>query len=290
MLIIHSRPASISVTVAGSAGGALATTAETLFDYMPDSMCRFTWPSGAQTTATVLRIQMTWDDEIVPRGWALLNTTLPIGTKIVAHLKRPGDIGFPYVPDTGEIQRIVELPRGERVARGVFPAGLDECVGLELAIFNDVDGDADIVASSAQDIGEIHFGEGTDLSIKMDFGYTQVDPSGTDRTQSSQISVDAEPPYRELNFTPCIRHQGDVFGDADDPAAEDFEELWAKLDRDQFADYIPRTTDADGNYSAQLIHRTAVFGRAKRGPGARHLALGWYDHAEVIVEECPIPT
>lgn len=290
MLIVHSRPTDATVTIDGSAGGALATSADMLFDNMPDSVTRFTWPSGAQTTSTVLKVQVLWGTEFIPGGWAMLNTTLPAGTKIVAHLKRPADTDYTYVPASGEIQRVVELPRGERVAMGAFPAGLDPCVGLELAIFNDVNGSASITASSVQDIGEIVFGLGTELNIKMDFGISQVDPSATDRTQSSQIAVDADPPYRELTFTPCIRRETDVFGDSAALSVEDFEELWAKLDRDQFALFIPKYRDSAGSYSAQLLHRTAVFGRAKKGPGARHLALDWYEHGEVVVEECPTPT
>lgn len=290
MLILHSKPSDISVAVTGSAGGALITGADTLFDNMPDSLTRFAWPSGAQTTATVLRVQMTWGSAIVPRGWALMNTTLPVGTKIVAHLKRPADSGFPYVPATGEIQRVFEKPRGERIAMGVFPAGLDPCIGLELAIFNDVNGSASIAASSAQDIGEIYFGEGTELRIEKVWGYVPVDPSANDRTQSSQISADAEPPYRELSFTPAYVREADVFGDPGNLSEEDAEELWAKLDRDQFAVFIPRWKDASGAYSAQLLHRTSVFGRAKAGPGAKHLAGPNFGFGEVRVTETPIPT
>lgn len=290
MLILHSRPTDTAVAIGGSTGGALATAADTLFNNMPDSLTRFVWPSGAQTTSTVLRIQMTWGTGLSPRGWALLNTTLPVGTKIVASLKRPADSGFPYNPTTGDTQRVVELPRGERIAMGAFPSGMDDCIGLELAIFNDVNGVASITASSAQDIGEVYFGAGTDMDLKIDYSIVSIDPSGDDRTQSSQIAVDAEPPYRQLTFTPCIRRESEVFGDSASLSSEDFEELWAKLDRDQFAVFIPKWQDSVGAYSAQLLHRTAVFGRAKKMPGAKHLALGWYEHAEVTVEECPIPT
>ncbi len=290
MLIIHSRPSGVSVAVTGSTGAALATSSAELFDGRPDSVTRFTWPSGAQTTSTVLRLQLTWGAAQVLRGWALLNTSLPEGTRIVVALKRPADSGFTYSPASGTEQRVVTKPRGERLAMGVFPAGLDAAIGIELAIYNDVNGSASITASSAQDVGEIVIGSGSLVDHEKSWAIDLVDPTIIERSESSQPWAQAQPPYRELSWTPAYLDEGAVFGDAAAPTVEDFEELWAKLDRGQQALFIPRYLDAAGAYSAQLLHRSAIFGTARKAPQTKHLAGPLYGFGEVLVTEAPIPT
>lgn len=291
MLILRSRPSDCAVTVSGSTGAALVGDGSQLFNGRPDSMARVTWPSGTQTLATVLRIQIIWASAIVPGGWFLQNTTLPAGTLIQVKLKRPADAGFTYAPTQGASDNIFAKPRGERVAGGIFETGLDPIIGMELAIFNNVNGSPTIVASSAQDIGEIYPGIATSIVINNDWLPNYVDPTTEDRTDgASQPYYESDSPYRQLTFTPMLDSQTAIFGDPSNPNAIDMEELFATLDRGQQGVFIPRWQNPDGTYSAWLIHRLALFGTLIKPAGWQHLFGTTYQSNQLVASEAPTPT
>ncbi|TLY48100.1 MAG: hypothetical protein E6K53_16105 [Gammaproteobacteria bacterium] len=257
-----------------------------LADGNPGSTARFLWPSGAQNTGVNVSIQGSWGTGIVPSCIALLNCSLPAGTLITFALQRAGDSGYPYQVTT---QRLMQNPRGEKLALFPFAPGLTPIIGSQWKANNDVFGTASIAAGATVDWGELWIAPGMDLSVQSGFNVEYDDPTVMNEAELFQGFEQRRTPRRLLTITPFHLAQPDVFqGGSVNPM--DFEQLLAQIDRGQRTLIIERYTDFSGAYSAALAHRTAVFGRLGKNAAVKHLTGNkWYQPAELLFKEIPIP-
>lgn len=202
MLISYSRPESIAWSLTGAGAGFL-TDEDRLTNGRPDSGTRIQWLTGAQTTASVLALQGVWPVAAVMRLGGLCGLTLPIGTKIICSLRRPADSDFDYV--TFET-RVVQRFDGVRVAWFPFAADLDPCIGVEFAVYNDVNGSASIEADSTFSVGEAWVGEGEAWCIRPQYESGRADLSRLVKSIGGQpfpVRRRAEA-LSQLEFTPQV--------------------------------------------------------------------------------------
>jgi hypothetical protein len=303
-----SRPPDVTWSVAASGPGGTgqaiispvgAAGTNNLFDGRPDTTCRFQWPTGAsQTTSTIMRIRADWTaTQIAPLLSWISNISLPVGTKITLALRRASDtLGtYPYTTFTAynNGQRIVGNPRGERVCGIFLPLGgsVGTILGAEWQISNDVNGSASIAPGTLFNIGELAIAPGADLDIAAGWSLRTIDPTINDTDANENPIPEPGVPYRQFAFSLPVDEQKIYFGDPSNPTATDYEELFAFLDRGQYAIYAPRFLDDVGAFDAQAAHRFTFIGRATSLPSWDQ-ASGkfWQNRTGATVREAPIPT
>lgn len=275
MLISYSRPA-ITWSLLG-AGAAWLTDADALTNGRPSSVSRVQWLSGAQTTASVLTLRATLATACAPRVLALLGLTLPVGTLIRLAFRRTADSDYTYLADVPQ-QRVVQLPDGSRCAWFVLAAGLDEVIGVEFRLVNDVAGAAAIAASAAIDIGEAWIGPCVEVPHAADWKDIDTDPSVTRRSKGSQPFTAPARGYRSLQVPFALGKLSAVRGGALAGGA-DWQTLRAAVRASARVAAVPRfDTPAE-------IQRTALFGVA-RFDAIAHLAGPNYTSG-IVIDEAP---
>jgi hypothetical protein len=287
MKIGHSRQKTGTWSASGT-GAAILTDAGLLVDGRPDTLTRFRWISGTQTLTSVTRIRLDWATGFVPGLIGLSNLSLPAGTLISTRYRRSTDGAGTYTYNPTVYnggQRIVEGPRGERTWWLLLAAGADPIVGIEFQFWNNVNGVVSIAASSTFDVGEAIICPTSDLVIEAGWTLETIDPTTADFSRSRQPYLDPGCPYRQLQFTPAMRRQADVYG-----GSNDLEQLLAKMDRGQVCAYVPRWQDGAGAFDAQMLHRTAMIGVATKLPRISQRAGTWFVAGGATIVESPIPT
>lgn len=292
MLIGHSRPTGGVWSVSG-AGAAIVGSEDLLDDGRPDTVGAFTWLTGAQTTSSTFRLRYDWTTPIVPRIVGFSNISLPVGTKVQVAFRRTADTAGTY-PYAGAMlassQRIFAGPHGQRSCWLLGQTGMAAIKGVEFQIINDVNGAASIAAAAPFTIGEVFIGAGDDLPVAKGWSPKWSDPPPVNASGSRQgYPGYIEPPYRTLTAKLPTKRQEAFFGDPAALASTDIEELFAKIDRNQVALYVPRYLDANLAFSAQMLHRTALLGVAQKLPEFDHIAGTWFNGGTLQVVEYPIP-
>lgn len=203
MLIGYGMP-SLTTTVSGTDAEAITST-DALVDGAPGSVTRFTWASGAQTTSTTVKLTQVFASQTVVRCLCLLGTTLPLGLKIEVKGKRISDAGYSYnLGGNSLTQHVVSFPDSSRGAWWVFDDGLEPVTGIEITLYNDVNGSTALSASAVFDIGELAPFQGLDICVKRTLQDTIVDPSRVRRSPNNQPNKLFRRPYRVLraDFAP----------------------------------------------------------------------------------------
>lgn len=156
MHILYSSPQGVTFSVTG-AGASIVNDAAALTDGLPDQATRFTFVTGAQTTASVLKIQCVFSASQAIGGGGIFSTTLPAGTLITIKGKRSADSGYTYdLGGNSQTQIVVSRDSdSNNVCIWQFADGIDPIAAYEISIFNNVNGTASIVAGAFFDIGEI---------------------------------------------------------------------------------------------------------------------------------------
>jgi hypothetical protein len=219
----------------------------------------------------------------------LIGVTLPVGTLVKVHGKRPTDSGYTYgLGGNSLTQRVMELPDGSRSIWWVLDAGLDEVEGIEFAIYNDVDGSALIVAAQPFEIGEAWIGRAASVIIDQNWTVQPIDPTADERTIDSQDSPPYVTPYRRLTVTAPLLTRAQAHGDPGDVDALDLEELDALLARGARCVAIPRYLEPyTTNLDALWLHRSAIFGKSKVG-ATPHTGGDYYTKSYEFLE-LPVP-
>lgn len=155
MLIGYSQPA-ISGAVGIASGGGLAASAwltadggAALFDNRPSRKARLQWGTGTPSIAQYVAITATFATATPLRILALLGSTLPVGCR-VDFLGAGGDGLGGFCDDC----RTVRMPDGSVGVWGVAREDDPPETGVEVRIYNDVDGAPWATAATIIDIGE----------------------------------------------------------------------------------------------------------------------------------------
>lgn len=300
MFIGTLRPPDITWAVSssgpGNTGQSIVSGAANLIDGRPDSTARFQWQTGAsQTTSSIFNLKGDWTaTAFSPRLVGLSNISLPVGTKVQVAFRRSADtLGtYPYNPTIyNNAQRIFAGPRGERTCWILLPAGATAVLGVQISIFNDVNGS---VGNSAGlglfNVGDAVVCGGVDPDIEPGWDQYEVDPTMRDFAWEKQPFSKPGTVYRQLDFSFRTDEQKAYFGDSANPTAIDVQEIGAMIDRGQSAVYVARYVDASNAFDAQMLHRMAMIGVATQLPkisqkGGTYMASG---PAQIV--EAPIPT
>lgn len=272
MLLAHPLIAPASWTLTG---GAWLTDSAALCDRSPAAAARFTWPDGDQTTATTATLTADFGEQAVG-ALALLATTLPAGAKVELRGKRAVDSDYTYALGGGALtQRLAVFPDGTVGGVWIFGDDIDALTGLQITLYNDVDGVAALVAAAAYDIGEI--AAGTVVTIPHQTGWTDdgVDPSTSTRTLGSQSNRVARPGYRKITVTPVYASAAEArAGGLSD--GSDWTTLAARLRHDPYALAIVEPAAAQA---------TTIFGPVTRVPKRDSLAGPYYQPSQLTIEE-----
>lgn len=203
MLISHSMPADVAWSLVGT-GADFLTSADRLDNGRPSSATRIRWLSGAQTTASVLKIRGNWvaTDENPFLGLAgLIGTNLPLGLRVVATMYAAANW------ELSPVEGVVTLrPDGVRVVWFRFPEVGFSAVGIQFAIYNDVGGSVWIDADSDFEIGELWAGVASEWCIRPAY------QSGLVSFSKQKLSINGQPfpifrraaKTSQLEFTPVI--------------------------------------------------------------------------------------
>lgn len=277
MSLIGFGQPSATATISGT-GASFDTSTDQLFDSQPGSVTRCTAVSGAQTTASVTKIQLTFTSATAIRILTMLGVTLPTGLKVTVAGKRTGDSGYPYALSGNALtQRLVTFADGSVGAWWVFPAANTALVGLEISLFNDVGGSSPLSASYEFDIGEIGAFQGLDVRVKRTLKDSLEDPSRLRRSPANQPNKFFRRPYRVLaaDITPVA-------------SITALRSLRYTLATTTTCAFIPQfVTPGTTTLDPDLLHETAMFGTMTAPLNFDTIADGLYWQGSMQFQEYP---
>lgn len=274
----HSRPA---LTITAPAGGAILTDPARLTNNRPRAVTQFTWPTGAQTTATTMTIRATWSGAISPGVAALLGTSLPAGLPVKVQAFNGSSYVDLAAPSSGTIFQ--RPPDGKRLFSVVLPGGITATTGLQFVLTNNLAGSPVMTADQLFTIGELWLGEADEIATGAKWSIAYQDSTKNTWSFDQQPWTRKGVAQRVYQFTPAIMKQDAIYGTDSDPTAFDLDALYATLFNGQPVLCVPRyETDS---YSARLTNRNTIFGLASQFPGYEHLAGQWFEPQPVKVTE-----
>ncbi len=288
MLIGHSRvkPAwSVDKNTAGGMPQILSPT-NVLADGRPDTATRFKWMTGTPGSGDKLYLRGEWGGAIVPSLIGILNPSLPVGLLITVSFRRSSDSpgGYPYQPTMYQVggQRIVAGARGERTAWLVAQPGAQPVVGVQIEIWNNVNGNAAVASGAEFSIGDVCICAGTEVFPAGGVTINTIDPTAEGFSWDRQPYTSPGVPYREMQLELSTKVESE-WRTVYDP-------LLAKMDRGQICAYVLRYKNAAGVFNTDLLHYYAMLGIATRQPSRTHLARDIFKSGQITVVESPIPT
>jgi len=293
-MIIASGRTAAAWSLLNTSGETIVAGLPSLADGQPDTVTRFTWGTGAQTTSSMFRLRGDWTAAVAPGVFMLSNISLPPGTRIECWLRRVGDPAgtYPYEPAAWvSSTRIFAHPRGGgRNAVFWFKPGATAVIGVEFRIFNDVNGAATIPASTLFILGEaVAPLRTTEIDVGPDVAWPWLDPTTTKINWNDAPRPTPGSPYRQLTFKLPADRQLHYYGDPNDATTLDYEALLSWIDRGQMAVYIPRYLDESAGFSSYMLHRTALIGMATKLPNVSHASGPNFQSDMCTVMEAPIP-
>ena len=181
-LILHSRPSGIAWT-----GPTYLTSTDAMNDGKPARATRVEFAGGA--IGNSVSPVATWPTaKVIRGGWLIIDRGGVAGIKIEVRGKRPADGGYTYVLGGNALtQRTVERDDGTIAIAWAFDDGLDAIIGLEFKIFDDANGA--VWVDDYFDIGEVFFGEGTEVNIRREFSHELDDPTIVEHSIGNQPHV-----------------------------------------------------------------------------------------------------
>lgn len=262
MKISYGRPTGI--TWALSATAAFITVPQTLTNGRPADVTRFTWITGAQTTASVTVLTGTLGVTLNASCAAFLlpnlATAVPAGTKITISGTLSG--GAVVLAGNALTLRTVTLPNGAKACWWVFPAASIDTIII--TIYNDTNSSGSsatwAVASQAVDLGEIWIGKSADFDISSDAEDDLLGGLLQRKSHNNQAWPLAVQPYRSLNVNLAPMTEAIAIGP--NPAQDDFQTVRAAITVANATVLIPSytTRGKTGEISQQRLTRTAVLG------------------------------
>ncbi len=224
---------------------------DALFDGRPARASRI-------TRAGTVTIQVTLSSAIVPGVVALLGLNVPAGTAVTAagasgvtHALADGSVACYLLPTSGSAVSVITIT---------------------------------VAGSGVLQIGEVAIMRATQAQITHDWGVQRVDARESERDRGSQLATQERRSYRRLRATLSLASDAAVRGGAL-AGGMDWDRLDAALVNARRCIVIPRRKVA-GVDSAELAHRTALYGFASEIGETTHLRGPWYSKS-LTFEELP---
>ncbi len=281
MKVIYGRPGDITWTLDGAGAAFVGTlNGDYLTNGRPRQVARLTWLSGAQTTASVLRLRATWaSGALPPGGFCLQGLTLPPGQLITVAGKRAIDAGYTYaLGGNSTTQRSVRRADGV-VLHWVIPDDdLDDIEGVEFALWNDVYGDATIAADTVFDIGEALLGPAWTPPYGIEKGWViePIDPTTERVTESDQDYPDYKVLRRSFTCRTSVLTRAEAYGDGEFDGVT-VDELWHQLAGQTTCGFIPRFRTPDGAaLDTDWLHTVGMVGKCAKLYGITNAAGDYY--------------
>lgn len=166
MIVGYDSPI-VNSSTAAAYSGTVNTSLAGLVDGRPGALCELAWSSDSpQTTSTTEDITITFENRgITPKVAMLVNTSLPVGTKVELILREVGG-SFNYQTTQTRLQT---MPNGEVSGVWVLPDGLNTVDGVRFRIYNDVDGSADLTQGESFTVGECWITPAKEVCLAPDF-------------------------------------------------------------------------------------------------------------------------
>jgi hypothetical protein len=268
-IIGHSRPAEPVWAIAGG-DAAFDTDPADLNNGRVADRTAVKWPSGAQTLMTSIKLQMTWSVAQPQRISPILGLKgIPPGTKVVVTGQRAIDVAggtFPYaLGGNSATQRTFAFANGDVGAWILANAGNTDLVGIQIEVFNDVNGAPYFIADQFIYFGEIDAFQGweTPQGIKRDWS-PNLDGIPSDiRAVNNQPWRFGKKPFRVAPIKLGNANYATAYGNAGAPTIVDYDKLANLVTENDLICYIPRWTDAAGALDTWALHRLAILGVAR---------------------------
>lgn len=181
-LILHSRPSGITWS-----GPTFLTSDDALTDGKPARSTRVEFEGGSLTDYVAL--VGVWSTPTIIRGAVIVfDRNVPSGAKIEIRGKQLADPGYTYLLGGNALtQRTIERDDGTIAAAFAFDEDVAAIVGLEIRVFDDANGVT--YAGGYIDIGEVFFGQGTEVNIRREVNDGIEDPTERSYTLGNQPDV-----------------------------------------------------------------------------------------------------
>lgn len=281
MLISYDRPADITFAVTFATP--LTADLEVMANGRASERARFRWPSGAQTTATYIRLSASWGAALQLASVGIVGCTLPAGTLVKVYYAAQSSPTEVLLTST----RLAAHPLGWRsMFLDLLNSGLgalDATSAVTFEIYNDVNGAALIAANSTFEIGEVWCGIGLDVPIKPSLTLGYEDRSSADVSIYSQPWLLPEVPRRRFAASLALVSEARAFG-----RVQDLEQVHARLLSRQTAVVIPTSFDGNGVFSQALIDARAMLGYFETVPALVHNEARYFDAGEYVFLETPV--
>ncbi len=275
MLIGYSQPA-----ISGAVGitGATWLTADggaALFDRRPSRKARLQWGAGAPSIAQYVAITATFATATPLRILALLGSTLPVGCR-VDFLGAGGDGLGGFCDDA----RTVRMPDGTVGVWGVAREGDPAETGVEIRVYNDVDGAPWASAGTVVDVGEVVSMPGVRLLIEPGWELTEPGSMAEKaRSRGAALNSVSAGYYDRMHFISQVDSVAAVRGGGLTNGMDWLSIRRAMMNNARIA-VVPRFN------SAAEVNATARYGVAETIGGIAHLG-GDYYRWEWDFEEVP---
>lgn len=288
MLIGHSRPAGQTNALVG-AGAAFDTDPSRLQNGRPASRTALKWLSGGQTIASALKLQVTWPVAQPVRIIPFLNVTLPAGLPLTFTGRRATDPAgtFPYaLGGNSTTQTVFAFPDGSFGAYCVTDPGLANLVGYQITMTNNIGGATVMTPGEFFYLGETDALQGWQApngikrEWKPDFENLPTDV----RSDFNQPWPSPEPTNGLLDIELGNVDYKTAFGDPGNPTAIDYDRLAHILTGGDVCCAITRWRNADGTLDPWSIHRTALFGVARKVGRPDHVGGNRYSMSLTFAE------
>lgn len=274
-------PANVTGAVTTSATWLTADGGAALFDGKPARKARLQWPAGTPLVTQYVAISATLQVHVALRVLALLGTTLPVGCRV--DFLGAGSDGLGGSCDNA---RTVRMPDG---TVGVWAVAREDDAletGVEIRIYNDVDGLTWAVGGTVVDLGEVVAMPGVDIPLGDGWQVSTVEPSEVARTRGGQINVARLSAYR--TFAGRIPGQAVAAIRGAGLANEmDMDSLAAVLRGGRRCAVIPHWKDLrTRQLDPIMVNRSAIYGYASQIPDTTNLQRGWFE-GQLSAEEIP---
>jgi hypothetical protein len=266
MLIAHSQPSPITWT-AGSGGEAFQTDTTGLSDGKPARVTRLSWIS--QTGISIgdyAALRANWDVATTLRVGALLGLVdVAAGVKVEIRGEVAGAPGvYATLGGNALTQLVIEFPDGTFGCWWVFAESSTQYTGIEIRIYNDLDGNTWATDDTTVDIGEVLIAPAAEFAARPLMTDQFDDSSIINFTIGLQIEKVERSTRRRLMLEVTPQTTDVAYGDGQTALVR----LRSKLSRGAIAALVPLLrAPAQGSDAAidyDLIQTTAIYGTATR--------------------------
>jgi len=294
MKVAYSRPKDFTLTVVGTDAAIVSSPVTAITNGRPADATRLQVPSDwtGSISGDVVILQFTRATAFTPGlvgivGLNALDLDTSAGLKFSFVGRRASDVGFTYnLGGNTALVRSYERGDGSIIALGMCADGLDPVIGIQVTIYNDQNGSANLDAAAFIDLGDFWASPATWLPLAK--GWELSTPQGTVPTSENGQPWPAPfPPGATLPITIPLQTFSDAFLST---MAPNYRQLVRLLGNGECSIFIPRYKDASGALDVETMHATAMFvtcqlQKIAHNGGPKHTITGTIKEVPALLAE-----